>query len=105
MVVSEVLSPFARSVEMWLYRTGNYVVFASMYLALLLRVDVSDERSQSQEVSFSEVWTGKRREGEDVVLSFFHHTLFVDFFQNKNMHHIPLAIPLCPAIVPETPAL
>ncbi|CAM9183884.1 unnamed protein product, partial [Ectocarpus sp. 12 AP-2014] len=50
MVVSEILSPFARPVEMWLYRAGHYVVFASMYLALLLRVDVSDERDQSQEV-------------------------------------------------------
>ncbi|CAB1118869.1 unnamed protein product [Ectocarpus sp. CCAP 1310/34] len=50
MVVSEFLSPFARPIEMWLYRTGHYVVFASMYLALLLRVDVSDENNQSQEV-------------------------------------------------------
>ncbi|CAN0056334.1 unnamed protein product, partial [Scytosiphon promiscuus] len=50
MVVSEILSPFARPVEMWLYRAGHYVVFASMYLALLLRVDVSDENDQSQEV-------------------------------------------------------
>ncbi|CAM9935287.1 unnamed protein product [Ectocarpus sp. 6 AP-2014] len=50
MVVSEILCPFARPVEMWLYRAGHYVVFASMYLALLLRVDVSDERDQSQEV-------------------------------------------------------
>lgn len=50
MVVSEILAPFARPVEMWLYRVGHYVVFASMYLALLLRVDVSDERDQSQEV-------------------------------------------------------
>ncbi|CAM9759611.1 unnamed protein product [Laminaria digitata] len=50
MVVSEILSPFARPVEMWLYRAGHYVVFASMYLALLLRVDVSSERDQSQDV-------------------------------------------------------
>lgn len=50
MVVSGILSPFSQPVEMWLYRAGNYVVFASMYLALLLRVDVSDENSQSQEV-------------------------------------------------------
>ncbi|CAM9844184.1 unnamed protein product [Scytosiphon promiscuus] len=50
MVVSEILAPFARPVEMWLYRAGHYVVFASMYLALLLRVDVSDEHGQSQEV-------------------------------------------------------
>lgn len=51
MVVSEILLPFARPVEMWLYRAGHYVVFASMYLSLLLRVDVSDENGQSQEVS------------------------------------------------------
>lgn len=50
MVLSEILAPFARPVEMWLYRAGHYVVFASMYLALLLRVDVSDEHDQSQEV-------------------------------------------------------
>lgn len=50
MIVSEILSPFALSVEMWLYRAGHYVIFASMYLALLLRVDVSDESDQSQEV-------------------------------------------------------
>lgn len=50
MVVSEILAPFERPVDMWLYRMGNYVVFASMFLALLLRVDVSNEREQSQEV-------------------------------------------------------
>lgn len=50
MVVSEILAPFERPVDMWLYRMGHYVVFASMFLALLLRVDVSNEREQSQEV-------------------------------------------------------
>lgn len=50
MVVSEILSPFSRTVEMCLYRVGQYVVFASMYLALLLRVDISGEQTQSQEV-------------------------------------------------------
>ena len=54
MVVSEILAPFARPVEMWLYRAGHYVIFASMYLSLLLRVDVSDERAQSQEVRADE---------------------------------------------------
>ena len=58
MVVSEILAPFARPVEMWLYRAGHYVVFASMYLALLLRVDVSDERDQSQEVR-ARRWIGR----------------------------------------------
>lgn len=50
MVVSEILSPFSCPIEMWLYRTGHYVVFASMFLALLLRVDISDEREGSQEI-------------------------------------------------------
>lgn len=50
MVISEIMAPFAKSLEMWLYRAGHYVVFASMYLALLLRVDVSGEREQSQDV-------------------------------------------------------
>ena len=50
MVVSEILAPFERPIDMWLYRMGHYVVFASMFLALLLRVDVSNERQQSQEV-------------------------------------------------------
>ena len=50
MVVSEILAPFKRPIDMWLYRMGHYVVFASMFLALLLRVDVSNEREQSQEV-------------------------------------------------------
>lgn len=50
MVLSEILCPFVRPVEMWLYRAGHYVVFTSMYLAMLLRVDISSERTQSQEV-------------------------------------------------------
>ena len=50
MVASEIIAPFERLADMWLYRIGHYVVFASMFLALLLRVDVSNEREQSQEV-------------------------------------------------------
>lgn len=50
MVLSEILSPFSCHVEMWLYRAGHYVVFSSMFLALLLRVDISDENERSQEV-------------------------------------------------------
>lgn len=48
--VSDVLSPFANPFDAWLYRTGSWVVFLSMYLALLLKVDASDEDSQSQAV-------------------------------------------------------
>ncbi|CAN0014564.1 unnamed protein product [Scytosiphon promiscuus] len=48
MAVSDVLSPFADPFDGWLYRTGAWIVFFSMYLALLLKVDASDEDSQSQ---------------------------------------------------------
>lgn len=48
--ISEMFSPFADSMDMWLYRSGMWVVFFSMYLALLLKVDASDEDSQSQHV-------------------------------------------------------
>lgn len=48
--ISEMFSPFAQPMDMWLYRTGMWVVFLSMYLALLLKVDASDEDSQSQAV-------------------------------------------------------
>lgn len=53
-MLSEVLDPFETSIETWLYRSGSCVVFASMYAALLLKVDVSNEKSQSQE-AFSAV--------------------------------------------------
>ncbi|CAM9378261.1 unnamed protein product, partial [Laminaria digitata] len=45
--VSEVLRPYHGFVERWLYRIGHLVVFASMYVALLLDVDVSDEDERS----------------------------------------------------------
>lgn len=41
--VSESLSPFHSSIDMGLYRWGNGVVLGSMYVALLLKVDVSCE--------------------------------------------------------------
>lgn len=47
---SEMLSPFADPMDAWLYRSGTWVVFFSMYLALLLKVDASDEDSQSQDI-------------------------------------------------------
>lgn len=49
-VVFEVLAPYAQPRDTWLYRTGYLVVVLSMYLALLLRVDISDDESQSQEI-------------------------------------------------------
>lgn len=53
-VLSEVLDPFEEPIDTWLYRSGSCVIFASMYAALLLKVDVSDENSESQ-TTFSAV--------------------------------------------------
>eukprot|EP00903_Cladosiphon_okamuranus_P021507 g19772.t1 len=49
-VISEALAPYASRWDAWLSRVGHAVVFVTMYLALLLKVDVSDERVGSQRV-------------------------------------------------------
>lgn len=41
-VVSESLSPFQNSADMKLYRWGNFIVLASMYVALLIKAKTSD---------------------------------------------------------------
>lgn len=41
--VSESLSPFGKSIDMRLYRWGNGIVLASMYVALLVKVNISNE--------------------------------------------------------------
>lgn len=53
----EMLSPFAKPLDAWLYRSGNCLVLVSMYMALLLKVDVSRDDSGSQEV-FSSLLIG-----------------------------------------------
>ena len=45
--VSESLSPFKSNDDMWLYRWGNAIILASMYVAFLLKVDLAKEGSQS----------------------------------------------------------
>lgn len=52
--ISETLQPFSHNVEMWLYRWGNGIVMSSMYVALLLKVDVSEE-DPSVEMAFAGV--------------------------------------------------
>lgn len=47
---SEVLAPYASVWDTWLSRLGHVNIFTSMYMALLLKVDVSDERAESQAV-------------------------------------------------------
>ena len=49
-MVSEGISPYASRWDAWLNRIGHAVVYVSMYLALLLKVDVSDERASGQKV-------------------------------------------------------
>ena len=46
--ISEILSPFAEPLDAWLYRFGTSVIFLSMYLTLLLKIDAADEKSRSQ---------------------------------------------------------
>lgn len=43
MFVSESISPFDRSVDMSLYRWGNIIILASMYIALLKKANESDD--------------------------------------------------------------
>lgn len=49
-MASEALSPHASKWDTWLSRTGHVIVFISMYVALLLKVSVADERDSSQRV-------------------------------------------------------
>ncbi|CAM9152222.1 unnamed protein product [Ectocarpus fasciculatus] len=49
-LLSEGLAPYASRWDAWISRIGHIIVFLSMYVALLLKVDVSDERASSQEV-------------------------------------------------------
>ena len=49
-VTSEVLSPFESRWDAWINRMGHSVIFTSMYVALLLKVDVSQEDELSQEL-------------------------------------------------------
>ena len=46
--VFEILSPYKSDSDMWLSRVGHVIVFLSMFDSLLLKVDVSGERDQSQ---------------------------------------------------------
>ena len=48
--VSEALAPYTSKWDTWCSRTGHAIVFTSMFLALLLKVDVSGERASSQRV-------------------------------------------------------
>ena len=48
--VSEAMAPYKSYWDAWTSRLGHAIVFASMYFALLLKVDVSGENHSSQEM-------------------------------------------------------
>lgn len=48
MVLCDVLAPYESVWDAWVSRLGHVIVFSSIYLALLLRIDVSNERLASQ---------------------------------------------------------
>ena len=50
LMVFEMLSPYESESDMWLSRGGHVIVFLSMFYLLALKVNVSDERDQSQVV-------------------------------------------------------
>lgn len=45
--ISESLSPFQDIYGMWLYRWGNGIVLASMYVALLMKIELTGRKSQT----------------------------------------------------------
>ncbi|CAM9201739.1 unnamed protein product, partial [Laminaria digitata] len=45
--VSEALAPYSCRQDAWVNRTGNVIIFLSMYVALLLKLDVSNEEASS----------------------------------------------------------
>lgn len=49
-IVFESTDPYISESDVWLSRVGNIVVFLSLFLALLAKVDVSDEREYSAEM-------------------------------------------------------
>eukprot|EP00903_Cladosiphon_okamuranus_P016020 g14792.t1 len=49
-MLSEGLAPYVSRWDMWINRMGHAVVTMSMYVALLLKVDVSNERAGSQRI-------------------------------------------------------
>ena len=55
MFFAEALSPFQKSVDTMLYRWGNGVIVASMYVAFLTKVDVGEEKKQYALLTYSGV--------------------------------------------------
>lgn len=50
MVLSEIMSPYALVWDAWVNRIEHAIIFSSIYLALLLKIDMFGEREPSQRV-------------------------------------------------------
>ncbi|CAM9433236.1 unnamed protein product [Laminaria digitata] len=50
LLVSEALAPYISRWDAWVSRMGHVIVFTSMYVALLLKVDLSNEGANGQKV-------------------------------------------------------
>ena len=48
--ISEILSPFNEPLDAWLCRSGTWIIFLSMYLALLLNMNTADEDRHNQDI-------------------------------------------------------
>lgn len=48
--IAEALSPYEFRWDCWVSRAGHVIMYVSMYVTLLLKVDVSGERASSQRV-------------------------------------------------------
>lgn len=49
-IISESLSPFETKADRWLYRWGNAIILASMYVALILKANLTDAGSKTSSV-------------------------------------------------------
>ena len=49
-MMAEILSPYKSKWDAWVSRAGHALVMTSMFLALLLKIDISDEESSSEQI-------------------------------------------------------
>lgn len=82
-VTFEILSPYESRVDTWVSRLGHAVIFSSMYLALLIKVDVSDEAEDSQN-AFGAVLVAVH---VCMMLVVVIESIFVSFALKADIHH------------------
>ena len=85
-VVSEGLAPYESQLDAWVSRLGHAVVVSTIYYALLLKVDVSDETDASQS-AFGVVLIGVH---VSMVLAVIGETALTTYSMNKGQVEDPL---------------